>query len=99
MTIQEVRAGIELMPAGAKRRTVERWLLTDLIEGFAGRVLPVEIAIADECGRLVVVARRLGHTPDLGDTLIAATANVAALKLATLNRKRFERLGVELVEF
>jgi predicted nucleic acid-binding protein len=33
------------------------------------------------------------------DALIAATARVNGLKVATLNRKHFEKLGVELVEF
>lgn len=33
------------------------------------------------------------------DALIAATARVYGLKVATLNLKHFERLGVELVEF
>jgi predicted nucleic acid-binding protein len=33
------------------------------------------------------------------DALIGATAMVHDMGLATLNRKHFERLGVELVEF
>ena len=33
------------------------------------------------------------------DALIGATAMVHGMALATLNRKHFEKLGVELVEF
>jgi predicted nucleic acid-binding protein len=100
ITIQEVRAGAELMAAGQKRRAVEAWLEDDLLRGFADRILAVDAAVADFCGRVIVEAiSRHRHTPALGDALIAATARVHGLKVATLNRKHFEPLGVELVEF
>jgi predicted nucleic acid-binding protein len=90
MTIQEVRAGIEAMPQGAKRHLMER---------FSERILPVDSAVADECGRLFVSAKKQGRLPALGDVLIAATVKVHGLTLATLNRKHFERLGVKMVTF
>ncbi len=99
MTIQEVRAGIEAMPHGAKRRIVEDWLTNDLLTAFGGRILPVDAAVADECGRLIIAVKKKGHTPELGDTLIAATAMVHGLKVATLNRRHFQWFGVELVTF
>ena len=99
MTIEEVRAGIEGMPQGAKRQAIERWLVNDLMQRFDGRILPVDSAVADECGRLFVAVKKRGHTPSLGDVLIAATVNVHGLTLATLNRKHFERLGVKMVTF
>jgi predicted nucleic acid-binding protein len=99
MTIQEVRAGIEAMPQGAKRHAIERWLVIDLMERFSERILPVDSAVADECGRLFVSAKKQGRLPALGDVLIAATVKVHGLTLATLNRKHFERLGVKMVTF
>ena len=87
------------MPAGRKRTAVEAWLEDDLLRGFADRVLAVDATIADLCGHLIVEAIGQGHTPALGDALIAATAKVHELKVATLNRKHFAWLGVELVEF
>lgn len=99
MTIEEVRAGVEAMPQGAKRQVVERWLKNDLIQGFDDRILPVDTAVADECGRLAVIVKKQGYTPSLGDALIAATARVHGLQLATLNRKDFKQLGVALVDF
>ncbi len=99
ITIQEVRAGIEAMAAGARRRAVEHWLVNDLLHGFRERIVPVDAVIADECGKLVHRTRQSGYTPELGDALIAATALVHGLKVVTLNRKHFERLGVELVSF
>lgn len=54
---------------------------------------------ADLAGKFSVEAERAGLNLDLSDFLIAATARVHGLSLATLNRKHFEKLGVELVEF
>lgn len=99
ITIQEVRTEAESMPVGQKRRAVEAWLEDDLLRGFADRILAVDTTVADLCGRLIVEAIGQGHTPSLGDALIAATAKVHGMAVATLNRKHFERLGVELVEF
>jgi predicted nucleic acid-binding protein len=99
ITIQEVRTGAASMPLGRKRKAVEAWLEDDLLRDFADRILPVDAAVADLCGGLIVNAIAQGHTPSLGDALIAATAKVHGLQVATLNRKHFERLGVELVEF
>jgi predicted nucleic acid-binding protein len=99
ITIQEVRTGAASMPSGRKRKAVEAWLDDDLLRGFADRILAVDAAVADLCGHLIAEAIGQGHTPTLGDSLIAATAKMHGLKLATLNRKHFARLGVDLVEF
>ena len=99
ITIHEVRAGAEMMQVGRKRRAVEDWLERDLLTGFADRTLPIDARVADLCGRMVAGDIRRGHSPELEDVLIAATARVHGLKLATLNWVHFKDLGVELVEF
>ena len=99
VTIQEIRFGLEDMDPGPKRDTVERWLENYVLVSFRERILPVDIAVADECGRLMSRAKRQRHTASLADALIAATAIVHGLSVATLNVKHFEPLGVELVEF
>jgi predicted nucleic acid-binding protein len=53
ITIQEIRLGTESMDPGRKRRNLEGWLEREILIGFADRILPVDAAIADECGRLV----------------------------------------------
>jgi toxin FitB len=99
VTIQEIRTGIELLAAGQKRRNLETWLGRDVRQGYSGRILPVTEEIADVAGRLVARLRRTGQTPDTNDMLIAATAHVHGLQLATLNRPHFEGLGLVLVKF
>lgn len=99
MTVHELRYGVEMAPAGAKRKDLERWLVEFVIPGFSGGLLAIDRAVADASARLIASCRKTGHTPELEDALIAATAIVHGLQLATLNRKHFERLGVELVKF
>ena len=95
ITIQEIRTGAESMPSGQKRGAVEAWLEEDLLRGFANRILAVDAAVADLCGRVIVETIGHGHVPSLSDALIASTARVHGLQVATLNRKHFEKNSTE----
>jgi predicted nucleic acid-binding protein len=99
ISLSEIRFGIEEMQPGRKRANFEHWLTHDLRQGFAGRVLTVDERIAEEAGRLTSMGKKAGAKPELADALIAATARVHGLRLATLNRRHFEWLGVKLVKF
>ena len=99
ITIEEIRFGLELLPKGKRRRELESWLEDRVLRRFSGRILPVEERVADKCGKVFAAAKLAGDNLDMGDVLIAATASVHNLKVVTLNRKHFERLGVELVTF
>ena len=99
VTICEIRTGIELLLDEQKRRDLESWLVKDIQRGYAGRILPVTEEVADLCGRLVARARKAKTSPEINDALIAATAVVHGLTVATLNWKHFVPLGVELVKF
>jgi len=98
-TLLEIRVGIEQSDPGKKREKLERWLVHSLPERFYGRIVPIERHAADLAGRMIVRSRHEGWQMQPMDALIAATAMVHDMALATLNRKDFERLGVELVEF
>ena len=99
ITLTEIRFGIEEMPPGLRRSNLTQWLTQDLQHGFAGRIIPVDQRVAQEAGRLISVGKRKGAKPDLADALIAATARVHSLKLATLNTTHFQPLGVDLVKW
>jgi predicted nucleic acid-binding protein len=99
MSLQEIRFGIERMSAGKKRDKLEAWLGVDLPRSFVGRILPVDERIAELAGRITAHGKNAGAEPEIIDALIAATARIHGLKVATLNRKHFAKLGVELVEF
>ena len=97
VTVHELRYGFELLDQGKRRRAFEHWLESTVLPMFDGRVLSVDLAVADRSGRLLAAAK--GSGADVGDAIIAATALVHGMRLATLNRKHFERFGVELVEW
>lgn len=99
IVFQELRFGIEMLQPGKKRNRLEEWLEIRLRGEFAGRILPVTAEIAGLSGRLIAETKKAGHMAEAADALIAATARVHGLKVATLNRDHFERLGVGLVEF
>ncbi len=92
VTLGELQAGIELTRDRdpAKAEELERWV--DLIEGTQ-TVLPLNGAIFRTWARLM-----RGRSDDLiEDAMIAATAIVHGLKVATRNVRDFERLGVDVV--
>lgn len=93
LTLGELRKGVE-----AKRRSdadaalrIGAWV--DGIEAtFADRLLPVSIEIANRWGLISADRSR-----PVIDTLIAATAMVHGLTLATRNTIDFEGIGLSLV--
>jgi predicted nucleic acid-binding protein len=98
-TLLELRVGIELCDPGKKRGELENWLIHDLTKRFDDRIVPIEKHTADLTGRIMARSRKEGWKMESMDALIGATAMVHDMTLATLNRKHFERLGVQLVEF
>jgi len=93
VTIGEIRRGIERVrrrdPAAA--RALERWLRR-VVTDHSDRILTVDLSVAEEWGRL--------NVPDplpVIDGLLAATAKVHGLTLATRNVKDVARSGVEVV--
>jgi len=94
ITVQELEVGVLLAerrdpPQGAIFRT---WLESHVLPAFAGRILPVDTAVAQRCAAL--------HVPDLRpamDCLIAATALVHGMTLVTRNVADFQSSGVVLL--
>jgi toxin FitB len=94
LTLGEIRRGIERIrprdPQAAK--ALESWL-GRLSEAHRDRVVPLERSIAEEWGRL--------SAPDplpVIDGLLAATAKVTGLTLATRNTAHILSTGVDFVD-
>ncbi len=89
----EIRRGIEqVRPRDPERAGVfERWLASIDI-AFAGRILAVDRAVADEWGRLSAI-----RTVPVPDALLAATASVHGMTLATRNEVDVAGLGVTVL--
>jgi len=97
VTITELRYGVERLAAGRRRDRLEGWLRKDLTARFGERILPVDLGIADACGRLVARSESLGRPIEPRDAFIAATAEVRGLTLVTRNASDFEATAKNIV--
>ena len=94
ITILELERGV----LGIQRRDAAQgarlraWLDNHVRPEFAGRILPIDDQIAMRCAHLHIPDRR-----DEVDALIAATALVHGLTVATRNVRDFEGTGVVVV--
>lgn len=93
LTIGEIRRGIENLRQRdlAAARALDSWVLR-LVTEHDERILPVDLPIVEEWGRLGI--------PDplpVIDGLLAATAKVHGLTLATRNVKDVGRTRIRLV--
>jgi predicted nucleic acid-binding protein len=94
----ELRAGIERLPDGRRKRAAERDL--DLYFGttLGGRVFPLDRAAARLYAAFKVAREKVGRPTAIPDALIAATARAhGATLLATRNTRDFEGCGVALL--
>jgi Predicted nucleic acid-binding protein, contains PIN domain len=93
LTIGEIRKGIESIRLRdqAAARVLDRWL-RQMILSYKDRILPVDQEVAERWGEM--------NVPDplpVLDGLIAATARVHDLTVATRNAKDMARTGVPFV--
>ena len=91
----EIRYGIFLLPAGKRRARLERWF-EDGVERL--HCLPWEAATGLRWARLLAELRIGGRSMPIKDSLIAATALVHGVPVVTLNRRDFEKAGVEIID-
>lgn len=95
ITIGEIRRGTAQLAPGRRRAALTAW--TDsLSRSFAGRILPVDEAVAARWAEIAARAERSGKPKPLADGLIAAIALQYDLTLATRNVDDFEPFGVVL---
>jgi predicted nucleic acid-binding protein len=97
MTIGELQKGITKLADGKRRRELQRWVETDLLVRFAGRILAADEAVTARWGVLQGQAAKQGRTLPVIDSLLAATALAHNLLVATRNVADFERSGVTVV--
>ena len=94
ISILELETGVLLIERrDAHQGAILRsWLDEQVLPAFAGRVLPVDLAVAQRCAHL--------HVPDPRaerDALIAATALVHGMSVVTRNVEDFAPTGVAIV--
>jgi predicted nucleic acid-binding protein len=94
ITLLELERGILSMERkdAAQGAVLRVWMDGQILVRFSGRILPVDIAVAQRCAKL--------HVPDPKperDALIAATALIHSMTLVTRNVEDFKLTGVEIL--
>jgi toxin FitB len=94
LTIGEIRKGIDSLPRSNKRALLESWLANDLVLRFAGRILAVNLDIAERWGLISAQAKIGGAPLAVIDGLMAATALHHNLTFVTRNTKDVRVAGI-----
>jgi predicted nucleic acid-binding protein len=94
VTILELERGFHLLKQRdlAQAEVIRLWVRNRVLPSFDGRILPVDLAIAQRCATFV--------TPspiEYRDSLIAATALVHGMTVVTRNVRHFEPTGAALL--
>lgn len=88
ISIGEMVAGLERLPEGKRRRSLEK-ALKFLREDYAGKILDFTEGVAVEWGQLVARARKRGRNLSVLDSQIEATAIHFGLTVVTRNGADF----------
>lgn len=91
----EIRFGILRLPRGKRRAGLERWFGAGVQRLHC---LPWEAETGLRWAELLAQLRASGRAMPIKDSLIAATALVYDLVIATHNRADFEKTGLQLVD-
>lgn len=94
LTLGELRKGVEGLPEGERKRRLLDWLEVELPTYFAGRILPVDVAVAQNWGLLLA---RPGRPLPAIDSLLAATALTHGLTLVTRNLRDFPQAQLRVL--
>lgn len=96
ITLGEIRRGILRLPAGQRRRKLEKWMREEFQPAFAGRILPLGEEEITAWADLLAGLEKRGRSMPAIDSLIAATALARDLTIATRNTEDFAHSGARV---
>ncbi len=97
LSIGELRIGIAIQSDARKRGALETWLVSDLLSRFQGRILPFDLDVSQQWGRIEGRARLGAGKLPIVDSQLAATAIHHGLTLVTNNESDFSRTGASIL--
>ena len=97
ITLFECRLGLALLPLGRRRNALEAAFEALLSQDLENRVLPFDVAAAEQAAGLAATRQRAGKPLDIRDTQIAGIAQARRATLATRNVRHFSGLNVTVV--
>jgi predicted nucleic acid-binding protein len=98
ITVLEIRSGLAIMPAGRRQSSRKAAFDVLIAKNFESRVLPFDLAAAEETASLIGARKRAGRPGELRDAMIAGIALAQRATLATRNVRHFDDLAVQVVD-
>ena len=98
ISLQELRYGIELLPASRRRRTMERDLQITLDRELNSRVIAFDADAALSTATIAARRYKAGRPVGLADTQIAGIAVSLGAAIATHNVRHFLDLPVRVID-
>jgi predicted nucleic acid-binding protein len=96
ITLGEIRRGIERLPNGKKRNSLQAWM-TKLNQIMEGRILNFNVSVAHVWGQQRAKWEKSGISVSDIDSQLAATALRHQLTLVTRNTAYFDKCGLALL--
>jgi toxin FitB len=97
LTLGEIRKGLAALPQSGRRSRLETWLEVELQARFSGRILPIDVGVANRWGLLAANAKAKGRPLTTIDGLLAATAIHHDLTVVSRNVGDFMNARVSVV--
>ena len=97
VTEAEIRAGMAILPEGARRRGLAAAAERAFGNLFAGRVLPFDSSAARVYAEIFARRQAIGRPLSLADGQIAAIARSRGMAVVTRNVADFDDAGIDLV--
>lgn len=96
ITLHELQYGLNLLSEGQRKQALAAHL-QNLLAEYSDCIMPITPEIATQAATFRSKAKQQGRIVHLADALIASTAKVHDLVIATRNVKDFVSLEVEIV--
>lgn len=98
VSLAELLAGVEALPAGKRRSVLREALSTQLRTLFGGRVLAFDVGAAQVFAQVHTGALKRGNPISFADAAIAAIAKANGCALATRNGRDFKGTDVPIID-
>lgn len=98
ISLQELRYGIELLPASRRRRVMERDLQLTLHQELDSRVIAFESDAALAAATIAARRYKAGRPVGIADTQIAGIAVSLGAAIATHNVRHFSDLPIHVID-
>ena len=97
ISVAELRFGAALLPSGRRKDKLQNRLEDKLLPLFAGRILPLDVAVTKIYAELMSQAKMAGRSISTADGYIAATAAANGMIIATRDTNPFAAAGLEVI--